>query len=142
MNVCVKGFFLCSQAAARRMVDTGGGAIVSISSIHAQAVWSGDTVYGVAKEAVLRLTRSMAVELGRHGIRANAVLPGYMETDHIYGATPPTPDKAGKPTPGFTPTFRPSTPEDIGHAVAFLCSPAAGNINGVALPVDGGYLAT
>lgn len=144
LEVCVKGYFLCSQAAARVMVAHGhGGSIASISSVHADAVWSGDMVYGVAKAAVVRLTRSLAVELGRHGIRANAVLPGYMDTGHVFGAPPP----AAKPTDdhpsqGYTPTFRPSTPEDIGRAVAFLASPAAGNINGVALPVDGGLLAT
>lgn len=142
MDVCVKGYFLCSQAVARKMAAAGGGAIVSISSVHAQAAWSGDTVYGVAKEAILRLTRSMAVELGRHGIRANAILPGYMETAHVFGTEPPVADIVDHPSRGFTPTFRPSTPEDIGRAVVFLTSTAGANINGVALPVDGGLLAT
>ncbi|MBT3345526.1 MAG: SDR family oxidoreductase [Gemmatimonadetes bacterium] len=142
MDVCLKGFFLCSQAVARKMVDSGGGTIVSISSIHAQAVWSGDTVYGVAKEAILRLTRSMAVELGRHGIRANVILPGYMDTEHVFGTEPPSAKVVDHPSRGFTPTFRSSTPEDIGRAVVFLASAGGANINGVALPVDGGFLAT
>lgn len=144
MDVCLKGFFLCSQAAARVMVDHGhGGSIVSTSSVHANAVWAGDTAYGVAKEAILRLTRSMAVELGAHGIRANAILPGYMDTAHEYGTAPPAPEVTDQhPQRSFTPTFRPSTPEDIGRAVAFLVSPAGANISGVALPVDGGLLAT
>ncbi len=143
LDVCLKGYFLCSQAAARAMVNQGGGGcIVSVSSVHADAVWANDTCYGVAKAGILRLTRSMAVELGRHGIRCNAVLPGYMDTTRAYGSPAPV----AEPTDthhsrGFTPTFRPSSPEDIGRAVVFLCS-AGANISGVSLPVDGGLLAT
>lgn len=142
MDVCVKGFFLCSQAAARTMVAHGhGGSIASVSSVHAQATWPEDCAYGVAKAAILRLTKSMAVELGRHGIRANAVLPGYMDTAHEFGAQPPTPDDSEQASKG-TPTLRRrSTPEDIGRAIAFLASPAAATITGVSLPVDGGLLA-
>jgi NAD(P)-dependent dehydrogenase (short-subunit alcohol dehydrogenase family) len=142
MDVCVKGFFLCSQAAAQVMVDDGhGGSITSIASVHASIVWAEDCAYGVAKAAILRLTRSMAVELGVHGIRANSVLPGFMETSHEFGANPPIPDVTNAAPRGTTPLGRPSTPEDIGRAVAFLASDAAAMITGVALPVDGGLLA-
>jgi NAD(P)-dependent dehydrogenase (short-subunit alcohol dehydrogenase family) len=142
MDVCVKGFFLCSQAAARAMVDhSHGGSIVSIASVHASVVWPDDCAYGVAKAAILRLTRSMAVELGVHGIRANAVLPGYMETSHEFGTPPPAPDVTSAAPRGRSPLGRPSTPEDIGRAVAFLASPAAATISGASLPVDGGMLA-
>ena len=83
----------------------------------------------------------MAVELGRHRIRCNAILPGYMDVEHEYGTAPPEPQPDdGQPTQRFTPTYRPSTPEEIGRTVVFLCSPG-GNISGVALPVDGGLLA-
>ena len=65
LDVCLKGFFLCSQQAARIMVQQGqGGCIVSTSSVHAYRTWPGDTAYGVAKAGVLRLTESMAVDLG------------------------------------------------------------------------------
>jgi NAD(P)-dependent dehydrogenase (short-subunit alcohol dehydrogenase family) len=143
LGVCLKGYFLCSQQAARRMVAQGqGGSIVSISSVHARAVWEGDTCYGIAKAAILRLTRSMAVELGKHQIRCNAVLPGFMDTDHLFGAPPPAFDPGlGPPRAHHTPTLRRATPEEIGRAVVFLCSPGAGNITGVSLPVDGGLLA-
>ena len=142
MDVCVKGFFLCSQAAARVMVEHGhGGSIASIASVHAEAVWNEDCAYGVAKAAILRLTRSMATELGVHGIRANAVLPGFMDTDHEFGTTPPAPDSTNDAPRGTSALRRPSTPEDIGRAVAFLASPAAATITGVSLPVDGGLLA-
>jgi NAD(P)-dependent dehydrogenase (short-subunit alcohol dehydrogenase family) len=142
MDVCVKGFFLCSQAAARVMVEHGhGGSIASIASVHAGAVWKNDCAYGVAKAAILRLTRSMAVELGRYGIRANAILPGFMDTDHEFGTPPPAPDTSEVGSCGSSPLGRPSTPEDIGRAIAFLASPAAATITGVSLPVDGGLLA-
>ena len=143
-NVCLKGFFLCSQRAARIMVGQGeGGAITSVSSVHADVVWKGNTCYGVSKAGILRLTRSMAVELGPHGIRCNAVLPGYMDTEHSFGSLAPVAEVTDKhPLFHYTPSFKPSTPEDIGRAVAFLSSPAAGNINGISMPLDGGLLAT
>ena len=143
LDVCLKGYFLCGQAAARAMVGAGdGGSIVNISSVHAGRVWPNDTCYGVAKAGILRLTESMAVELAEHSIRCNAILPGYMDTDHAFGAPPPAFGSAPEHHHGFIPTRRYGTPEDIGRAAAFLCSPAADNITGASLPVDGGLLAT
>lgn len=142
LGVCLKGYFLCSQEAARRMVDQQrGGSIVSISSVHAQVVWDTDTCYGVAKAAILRLNQSMAVELGKYQIRCNVILPGFMDTDHVFGTAPPPFDAGlGPPRAHHTPTLRCSTPEEIGRAAVFPSSPASGNITGVALPVDGGLL--
>lgn len=143
LDVCLKGYFLCSQAAARNMAERGeGGSIVSISSVHAQAVWPNDTCYGVAKAGILRLTESMAFELASLGIRCNAVLPGYMDTDHAFGHAPPARGSAPDRLHSFIPTHRYGTPEDIGRAVVFLCGPHAANVNGVSLPVDGGLLLT
>lgn len=143
LAVCLKGYFLCSQQAARRMVAQGrGGSIVSISSVHAHVVWENDTAYGVAKAAILRLTQSMAVELGKYQVRCNAILPGFMDTDHVFGDPPPALNPGlGPPRAHHTPTLRCATPEEIGRATVFLSSPAGGNITGVALPVDGGLLA-
>lgn len=143
IDVCLKGFFLCSQAAAREMVKQGdGGSIVSTSSVHARRAWPTDAGYGVAKAGILRLTESMAVDLGQYGIRCNAVLPGYMNTDHVFGTDAPAVGSAPERQHSFIPIRRHGTPEDIGRAVAFLSSPAAGNITGVSLPVDGGLLAS
>jgi 3-oxoacyl-[acyl-carrier protein] reductase len=141
MNVCLKGFFLSSQAAGREMVKQGwGGSIVSTSSVHADRAWPNDAGYGVAKAGVLRLTESMARDLGQYGIRCNAIQPGYMNTDHVFGTEAPEVGSGPERTHAFIPLHRLGTPEDIGRAVAFLCSPAAGNITGVSLPVDGGLL--
>ncbi|MBT7418904.1 MAG: SDR family oxidoreductase, partial [Gemmatimonadetes bacterium] len=90
IDIGLKGFYLCSQQAAFAMVEQGeGGAIVSTSSVHGSRAWKTDTAYGVAKAGVLRLTESMAVDLGEHGIRCNAILPGHMNTDHEYNTPPP-----------------------------------------------------
>ena len=143
LDVCLKGYFLCSQAAARNMAKRGeGGSIVSISSVHAQAVWANDTCYGTAKAGILRLTMSMAYELASLGIRCNAILPGYMDTEHAFGEPPPARGSAPERLSGFISTRRYGTAEDIGRAVVFLCSPHAANINGASLPVDGGLLLT
>ena len=143
LDVCLKGFFLCSQRVARAMVEKGtGGCIVSISSVHAARVWLNDTCYGVAKAGILRLTESMAVELAKYSIRCNAILPGYMDTNHVFGTDPPAQGSIAEHLHRFIPTQRPGTPEDIGRTVVFLCSSAADNITGVSLRVDGGLLVT
>ena len=142
LGVCLKGFFLCSQAAAREMAKTGGGSIVSISSVHARRAWPSDTSYGVAKAGILRLTESMAKELGSLGSRCNAILPGYMDTTHRFGTPAPALGSASEGLQPFIPTRRQGTPEDIGRAVAFLSSPNAANITGASIPVDGGLLVT
>ncbi len=140
LDVGLKGFYLCSQQAARAMVKQGdGGAIVSTSSVHGRRAWKTDAAYGAAKSGVIRLTESMAVDLAEYGIRCNSILPGHMDTDHVFNEPPP---KVGSLDESrAVPLARPGTPEDIGRAAAFLCSPAAGCITGVALPVDGGLLA-
>ena len=142
LDVGLKGFFLCSQQAARAMAAQGdGGSIVSTSSVHGARVWKGDTAYGTAKAGILRLTESMANDLGEYGIRCNAVLPGHMNTDHVFDTPPPPVGEIDESLREKVPLRRRGTPEDIGRAVAFLCSPAAGCITGVSLPVDGGLLA-
>ena len=142
LDVGLKGFYLCSQQAARAMVKQGdGGAIVSTSSVHGRRAWKGDAAYGATKAGVLRLTQSMAVDLGEYGIRCNAILPGHMDTDHVINMAPPGGGSIDEALYQAVPLRRRGTPEDIGRAVVFLCSPAAGCITGVSLPVDGGLLA-
>jgi NAD(P)-dependent dehydrogenase (short-subunit alcohol dehydrogenase family) len=143
LAVSLKGYFLCSQHAARAMIaQGGGGSIVSISSVHAHRVWPGDTCYGVAKAGILRMTQTMAVDLGPHGIRCNAIQPGYVDTDHEYGDLPPAVGSAPEHLHRFIPLRRHTTPEDIGRAAVFLSSRAASAISGVSLPIDGALLAT
>ena len=119
----------------------GGGAICSTSSVHGRRAWKTDTAYGCAKAGVIRLTESMAVDLGEHGIRCNAVLPGHMNTDHIFNTPAPEVGSIQEDLYDSVPLRRRGPPEDIGRAVALLCSPAADCSSGVSLPVEGGLLA-
>ena len=82
----------------------------------------------------------MAADLGEYGIRCNAILPGHMNVNHTHASPPPALGSLEEEFHEFVPLRRRGTPEDIGRAVAFLSSPAAGCITGVALPVDGGLL--
>lgn len=142
LDVCLTGYFLCSQVAARKMVDQGeGGSILHISSIHSRRVWPTDMAYGVAKAGIDRLTEGMAVDLGPYGIRVNAILPGYVDIDHVYGTAMPE-NSLSPERRRFIPAGRYATPEDIGRAVVFFASDSASNITGTTLPVDGGFLTT
>ena len=141
IDIGLKGFFLCSQQAARAMVEQGdGGSIVSTSSVHGARAWKGDTAYGTAKAGILRMTESMAVDLGQFGSRCNAILPGHMDTTHEIGTPPPERGSIQEGSGVSVPLLRRGTPEDIGRAGAFLCSPGAACITGVSIAVDGGRL--
>jgi NAD(P)-dependent dehydrogenase (short-subunit alcohol dehydrogenase family) len=134
--VNLRGVFLVSQAAARHMVNTGGGAIVHVSSstVHRPTLNTAD--YTAAKAGVEALTRSMAVELGKHGIRVNAVAPGLTATDM---------NREALKDPAFTssrleriPLRRIGEPEDIAGAVIFLLSDDARYVTGATVRVDAG----
>jgi len=142
LAVDLKGPFTCSQEAAKQMIAQGnGGAIVSISSVHSYRCWPQDTVYGICKAGIIRLTQSMAFELGPHGIRVNAIAPGYIDSRVPNPNEPPIgqPDYAAPVVP-VTPMRRIGLPEDIAEAAVFLVSDRATFITGQCLTVDGGFL--
>lgn len=129
--------FLCSQAAARQMRKTGGGAIVNIASIAATSPGPDHSHYNSAKAAVVMLTQSMAQELGPHGIRVNAVSPGVIARDGIEEAWP----EGVARWRARAPLGRLGDVDDVANAVLFLASPAAAFVSGHDLVVDGGVLA-
>jgi 3-oxoacyl-[acyl-carrier protein] reductase len=132
----LKGAFLCAQAAAPGMIARGWGRIVNISSTCSIRIIRGMGAYCTSKAGLAMLTRGLAVDLGRHGITANAVGPS---------TVPTAMNAADLARPGFleaeqqaNPSGRIGTVEDIAAAVAFLASDAASWINGQNLIVDGG----
>jgi NAD(P)-dependent dehydrogenase (short-subunit alcohol dehydrogenase family) len=134
---------LLLQAAARSMVDSGGGSIVNITSRLASAGVPGLSIYTASKGAMLSLTRTAAIELAEHGIRVNAVAPGLTRTP-LYDewmAELPNAEEVAREQAALIPLGRIAEPRDVAAAVSFLASSGAAYITGVSLPVDGGFLA-
>ena len=139
MTVNVTGALLCSQHAARLMAPRRWGRIINIASVAGmRTVGSGRTGYGTSKAAVIGLTRQMASELAELGITANAVAPGPVDTPMTKVLH--SEDFRGAYTAAI-PMKRYGAPEEIAALVSFLASEGAGYITGVAIPVDGGFMA-
>jgi NAD(P)-dependent dehydrogenase (short-subunit alcohol dehydrogenase family) len=139
IGVLLRGVILCGQAAARQMARQGsGGAIVHISSIHAIESFREAAVYDACKAGVVRLTATMAAELAEHGIRVNAIGPGWVDTP-LNAEALSTPEKRAAVSAGI-PLGRVGDPEEIGALAAFLCSPAAAYMTGSFVLIDGGLL--
>jgi NAD(P)-dependent dehydrogenase (short-subunit alcohol dehydrogenase family) len=141
--VNLRGMFLVAQAVSRHMVERGGGVIVNMSSTNGLAGEEDYAHYNASKGGVLLLTKTMAVELGSHGIRVNALCPGYIRTP-LNEAISASIGGAGFET-AYTsariPLGRAGQPEEVAAAYAFLASDDASFIHGAALVVDGGQLA-
>ncbi len=135
--VNLKGTFLCSQAAARIMVEQGrGGRIISISSISALVGGGQQTHYTPTKAGQRSLMQSLAIVLGPHGITCNSVLPGTIATD--MNADDLADPQKRKSMLGRIPAGRLGQPEDLAGPVVFLASEEAAYVNGAELLVDGG----
>jgi NAD(P)-dependent dehydrogenase (short-subunit alcohol dehydrogenase family) len=132
-DVDVRGSFLASQAAARRMIEQGGGgSIVNITSVHEHIPRPDFAVYAAAKAALGMLSRALALELGEHRIRVNSVAPGVI-------ATPRNEKDAQKLDPQV-PLGRPGKPEEVAALVAWLCTDEAAYVTGSSYVMDGGMI--
>jgi 2-deoxy-D-gluconate 3-dehydrogenase len=132
LNAC----FLLSQTAARSMVRRKRGKIINIASLYSIFGAAHVPSYSAAKGAVVQLTKSMAIELAPRNIQVNAIAPGWIETDLTAPARSSPMNKA---ILARTPANRWGQPDDLIGAAVFLASAASDFVNGVTLPVDGGY---
>jgi len=136
MATNLDGAFLCSQACVPVMLKNGGGSIVNIASISGLRASTLRVAYGTSKAALIHFTRQQAVELGTMGIRANAIAPGPVETEmakQVHSAA------IRADYHDSIPLGRYGTMDEIASAIGFLCTPAAGYVNGQVLAVDGGF---
>lgn len=142
IRVNLKGTFLVNRAASRDMLRSGiplpkgGAAIVNISSIEAKnGSWSS-AAYSASKAGIVAITKCAASELVGHGIRCNAVLPGWTDTPMAVCESEAVRDQAL----ALMPIKRPAEPSEIAEAIKFLCSPTASSyVNGAAIEVTGGF---
>jgi len=140
LDINLRGMFLVAQKVAARMVARGrGGAIVNMSSTNAFEGEAGYTHYNASKGAIVMLTRTMATELGAHGIRVNALCPGKIATP-LQGEAEDR-EYTARYERERIPLGRSGTPEEVAAAYAFLASDEATFITGEMLVVDGGQLA-
>jgi NAD(P)-dependent dehydrogenase (short-subunit alcohol dehydrogenase family) len=137
LAVNLKGVFLGMRTQIPAMVERGGGAIVNIASVAGLVAVPLISPYTASKHGIIGLTRNAAMEYGTAGVRVNAVCPNAIRTP-LMDASPPD-FVAGLIRPQAIP--RVGEPEEVGFAVAYLCSDRAAFVTGVALPVDGGYAA-
>lgn len=133
----IAGVYALTRAAARSMVPRGSGSIIMISSMAALYGLSYVSAYGASKAAVAGMTRVLASELSPHGVRVNAIAPGFIHSPMLEKALNADPARRAKVL-GRTPMGGFGTPADIGYAAVYLASDAARFVTGITLPVDGG----
>ena len=136
INVNLKGVFNCAQAVAPVMINQNSGVILNATSIVGLDGNFGQTNYVATKAGVIGMTKVWARELGRYGIRVNAVAPGFTATEMVTAM----PEKILAGMRGRTPLGRLGAPRDIANAYLFLASDEASYVSGVTLRVDGGIV--
>ena len=136
INVNLRGTYLCGKAAADIMVKQGSGVIINAASVVAHNGNFGQTNYVASKAGVIGMTKVWARELGKDGIRVNAIAPGFIKTEMTAGM----PEKIIRMMGDKVPLKRWGKPEDVASAYTFLASDLASYITGTVLNVDGGVV--
>jgi NAD(P)-dependent dehydrogenase (short-subunit alcohol dehydrogenase family) len=142
MNVNLNGVFFMAQAIGRVMIRQGGGSIINISSMSGiiSNTPQNQCAYNASKAGVIALTKSLAGEWAKYGVRVNTIAPGYMKTD----LTKPLFEAGGEMIETWmkmTPMGRPGVPEELGGIAVYLASDASSFATGGVFSVDGGYTA-
>ena len=136
IDVNLTAVFTCTRAVVPHMIRAGGGVVLSASSIVGLYGNFGQTNYVATKAGIIGMTKTWARELGRYGIRVNAVAPGFVATDIVSAM----PEKVKESMVAHTPIGRMGTPEDIAEAYIWLASDRASFVHGAVLSVDGGLV--
>ena len=136
MNTNLRGAFFVAQEIGKRMVSRRTGHIINIASVAGLRAINQLAVYGMSKAALVQMTKSMALEWGRHGVNVNALCPGYIETEinSDYWTS-----EGGQKLLSILPRKRIGQPQDLDGALLMLASGASGFINGAVISADDGF---
>ena len=139
MNINLRGAFVVAQAVGRHMIERKSGAIINIDSLNTYAPLAGVTPYAISKAGVLMMTRSLANEWGKHGVRVNSIAPGFFPT--ALSQKMWAQEKMTNWAKTNTPLGRLGDVKELVGAAIFLASPASAFVTGQTLRVDGGVTA-
>jgi NAD(P)-dependent dehydrogenase (short-subunit alcohol dehydrogenase family) len=143
LDTNLRGIFVWCRAALPPMLDAGSGSVVNIGSVAATVGFADDAAYCASKGAVLALTKQMAIDYSRRGVRVNCISPGFIETDQMtaYLASHVDPDARRAELDRLHPIGRVGRPAEVAAVAAFLASDDASFVTGADVVVDGGLLA-
>jgi NAD(P)-dependent dehydrogenase (short-subunit alcohol dehydrogenase family) len=141
LDINLTGVWLCMKYEIPRMLASGGGAIVNMSSILGTVGFANSVAYVTAKHGLIGMTQTAALEYATQGLRVNAVCPGFIVTPMLEHAGLLSNPELHQMLINLHPIKRLGTPEEVAEAVVWLCSDAASFVTGHALLVDGGYVA-
>jgi 2-keto-3-deoxy-L-fuconate dehydrogenase len=143
-NVNVRGVYLCSRAAVAIMVRQGHGVILNMASIASLVGIPDRFAYSMTKGAVLTMTKSIALDYVKRGIRCNCICPARIQTPFVDGYLranyPGREDEMRRSLEAYQPIGRMGTPEEVAYLALYLCSDEAAFVTGQAYPIDGGVL--
>jgi NAD(P)-dependent dehydrogenase (short-subunit alcohol dehydrogenase family) len=137
LSIHLRAVYFLSQAVAQVMAHQQQGNIINIASMNSFRGYQGLSLYGLAKAAVLQLTKTMAVEWAEHNIRVNGIAPGWIETPLLANMQPARKDWVIQ----HTPQHRMGAPEDVAALALYLASPASDFVTGQTYILDGGFMA-